>query len=323
VAKSKKETPEEAAKRERSRILEQRRNKAKTLRRKVKAGAVLTADEQAWLDAYAAEPHGNARTPAERPGDPVAEPELEPGGADDPGAAGDTADASPEGGNPPAEAEPPPAAPVESAPIAAAPPPPPKVPRGPAPIPPTPPRTRVSSGTSGDESWLSEFGGGPGLARRQMCVEIAGQWRRALRLLSAQIVESGGSPMIDVDDPAFFGLLVRATHDVIPKDLVLTPAMEAAGASTMLLAQRALRHKKWKLAKADAAIAAQRYSAPARPVPPPPAPSSAAQPAAEPRPGLRVDAAPIAKPNGVASADAERVPSARPGGPLSDPTPLT
>lgn len=90
-----------------------------------------------------------------------------------------------------------------------------------------------------------------------MCRWGARHWQGVLRALSLQIKESGADPVIDVNTDDFECMLVLALDDLLPGNFKLTPPIEAAVSSTLLLGQRAVRGKALKEARATAAAAAR------------------------------------------------------------------
>lgn len=290
MARSKKETLTDAerAKRDRSKLLAARRAKAARIRKDVRDGKPVTAEHLAYLAEYDAEPHGNAK--------------AIPTVADFDAAAGAAAEAPADGGIPAADvdaAAPPPADATPADGVGDAPPIPPPMPRGVPLAPPPPPRAVPRASSAAGDDWITEFGGGPGPARRAMCIEAADLWRGGLRRLAKYIEEGGGTPLVDVESKELYNRLVLASHAVIPRDLTITPELEAAGFTTGLLVQAAIRTRERKRRMAEAATSAARYSAP---TPAPAAPvREPDRAAAEPMPGLKTEPPPPPPPpsNGV------------------------
>ncbi len=204
----------------------------------------MSEDALAFLAAYDAEPHGNQRALPD-PVDPLAA--TVPDQAPAPAPAPDAAPA-------PAPAAPPVVASLAAALAAPAPAPPPPLR---APAPPPPPHVAVRSPDSGAD-WRSEFGGGgQGGDRKMVCVQAGGLWQKFTIILCDQIAESEGKPLFDARSKDWGNLLVLAADNLLPKDMKISPELEAAGMTTGLLVQRALRAKKLAAVRAANAGAAK------------------------------------------------------------------
>jgi hypothetical protein len=122
-----------------------------------------------------------------------------------------------------------------------------------APPPPAPPRVSVGGGKSagGQErdsdagargDWRKRYAGTGKDGRERTVLAVANQWRAILKYMESEIVMSGGTPMVPVDD--LWPHIVLTVDDFLPENVTLKSSHIAVGGSTILLGQRMARRKK-------------------------------------------------------------------------------
>lgn len=158
------------------------------------------------------------------------------------------------------------------------------------PPPPPPPRvdTNFRTGKERDDEperssdWRKKYERGKGTAGRETTVLfVAGQYMQFLKWMEAQIVFSGGQPMIPPDE--IFNALVITVDDYLPRDVTLKPAHVVVACTTSLVIQRVIRRKKiaeaFENAKRDGVEPPRPPEPPPPPTPPPPGPDLVPVPA--------------------------------------------
>jgi hypothetical protein len=205
------------------------RDHAANLRRKVKRGKELSADERSWLEGW------EARVAAMPPGRP---PGSGKSASDDDKDSQSGGESQPEGGG---------EKPGNGSPSPAEPPPPANVAADAPPIEPPPPVAKPAApqadGKAGD--WRAAHRKAIGFSddgRQMICEQLAGHLTNGLGALCDDMKKAGIDPL--VDPRVLRSLYVLALDDILPDRAKLTPKVGAALATITVVGQRAYHHKK-------------------------------------------------------------------------------
>lgn len=265
-----------------------RRNRASRIRLKLTAGKEVSDEDRAFLAGYDAEPHGN-----KLPDQPA---EEAPGGESADDDEGDEDDAQVDDVVPPIEARP-----VEA--MKAPPPPAEHIEMVPG-LPPVPKldftadaaKEAKGKARAAGEKWQDKYSGGVegGSGREATCVYLASLWDGALGQMLDAIKEGGGEPLVDRDK--LRPILVLAVDEIAPKDLVITPTIYAATATSATIVQRFTHAKRINDARAAKKLAESSSSRPMGVVVPIRPDVKPEPPPAAPEPGPPAERAPIAPP---------------------------
>jgi len=112
----------------------------------------------------------------------------------------------------------------------------------PPPAPPPPPRVASDAGQPTEESVPKKKKAAKDDGRDRAVKMVAGQWIAALKFMSSQIEESGGTPVFKVED--LEPHIVTTVDDMLPESVTIKPQHIAAIGTTAIIAQRVMRRKK-------------------------------------------------------------------------------
>lgn len=135
----------------------------------------------------------------------------------------------------------------------------------------------------GGGDWRERYGFVPeGLGaengREAVCRTLGGVWLKLLGSMSEAIQEAGAEPLVDIREQWVAGAIILTIDKVLPPEVQPTPEVVAAGATTVLTAQRLIKAQAIREARARKEMDAARgrsgsFTAPAPVKPPPDAPT--------------------------------------------------